>query len=296
MLSVTVIIATTCEFSRKKSIYQAIQSVMQQNGVKIEIIVVVNGNRFNQELFDELKKQKSLHVVYQQKGNVSFARYKGVQIARNHFFCFLDDDDELLKDTLANRCTIMSKDKSIDVLVTNGIMSSTHDVKLVDEHLKKQINASISLSLLEKNWFASPAPLFRKSSVDLALFKIDLKFYELTYLFYKLIEKNYKIVFEDVLSYKVNVGTDASSSKSEEYFINHPKFLLKLMSLDLNADIKKKINNKILDSLNAVSFFYLSHNDISNAFKYHLKCLISGGWKYVFYTRKLIYYFFKNKF
>ena len=84
--NISVIIATTCEAKRRESLRRAIDSVFTQEGVDVELIIVVNGDRFDAQMLKELKSNPNLKVHYLPEANVSAARKFGKSVASKEFF------------------------------------------------------------------------------------------------------------------------------------------------------------------------------------------------------------------
>ncbi len=289
MKSVTTIIPTTCEKSRSELILRAINSVLDQEGVKLEVIIVVNGKKYDTALLDSIKNNHQLKVIYIPKGNVSFARSEGIKYVTSDYFGFLDDDDEYLQHSLSTRANEMEREPGIDVIVTNGYIHEDADTLLVDNHIENKIKQDLALSFFERNWFASPASLFRKNTVAESIFEFDFKYFEWTYLFFRLITEQKKIKYSDSITYRKYENNSLSISKSLDYRLALPDFLLELYKLPLATNIKDRIRKKYQMSLNLTSNYYLDNNKRKQAIMFHVKCLLNGGWQYLPYTRKLFF-------
>ena len=163
---VSIIIPTTAESARKQSLERAVQNVLTQNAVAVELIVVVNGDRYDSELVEQLANNPQLQLIRLERPRVSHARLVGLKASKGQFFCFLDDDDELLKGALHTRLSYLTQNPSVDCLVTNGYLCNDIATPFVSEALKASINRNLAISMLESNWFASAAPLFRRSTVE----------------------------------------------------------------------------------------------------------------------------------
>mgnify|MGYP000007253688 CR=1 FL=1 len=289
MNSVSIIIATTCQASRSKSLLRAIGSVLGQENVRSEVIVVVNGEGYDHELFDCLNKNNQLKVVYRREANVSLARYEGVGHVTSEYFGFLDDDDEYLHHSLSRRVNEMEGDADIDVIVTNGYVHKGTDKLLVGDILQNKIEQNLVLSFFDVNWFSSSSSLFRRRTVSQRVFEFDFKYFEWTYLFCQLIIEKKNIKYCDAVTYRIHVNNSCSASKSEAYSLAQPEFLLELYQLPLKKEIKVKIKKKYQTSLNVISAYYLDNNKRKEAVRFHVRCLRNGGWGYITYTRKLLF-------
>lgn len=286
---VSIIIPTTCSSQREFSLMQAIESALNQTDINVEVIVVVNGINFDQCLFEKIKVNSGISVYYCSEGNVSKARYYGINNISFDAFGFLDDDDEILPNTLKYSYYLLNENPDTAVVVSNGYFHSSDDKIHVDAGFYKDILDSQENSFLEKNWFTTPAALYKINKIDKSIFDISYKYFELTYIFFKLIEKEYKIVFNDVVSYRYYEDTIMSASKLESYKVAYPEMLKIIMGMNLSEEVKYKLKDKYIVGLNGLSVYYLENNQFKLAVYYHLKCLFSGGLKYFLYTRKVLF-------
>jgi len=288
-VSVSVIIPTICSKTRAVSLTRAIDSVFLSVNLDIQVIVVVNGEKYDLEAIKALEGDSRLTVIMLTEGNVSLARYEGLIKSTGEFFCFLDDDDELLPNGLTLRANFLKNNNAVDVVVTNGFVSNAgEDIPLVLSDKAEQINANKERAFLEQNWFASCAPLFRASSINPEIFKIDLKYFEWTYIFFLLISHNINIYYISALGYKKYEDNQGSVSKSSEYFLAYPDFLLKLYDLDLSLNVKKNVRKKYLTALNALANHELSFGLLRRAWGTHFECITHGGWRFLPFTRHLV--------
>jgi len=285
---VSVIIPTTCEAVRSSQIERAIGSVLDQEHVKVELIVVVNGDRYDEELFKALQRSDQVRVIFEQEGNVSLARFRGLKSASGEFVCFLDDDDEYLPMSLHERTSQMRRHPEIDVLVTNGYNCKSGDVVVVDANLERRIKENLPVSFFYGNWFHSPASTFRRSSVDAALFDIRRKYFEWTFLYFSLLSSGKRIGYSNALTYRYMEDSPLSVSKTDAYRAAYPEFLLDLLQKPLDPELRKGVRRKYQAALNGVSQMHLRGGRIGQAAMSHWKCLANGGWRYVPYTRKIV--------
>ena len=287
--TISVIVPTTCQASRAMLLHRAVESICTQCDVSLEVLIVVNGARYDQKLITALERDVRLRVIRLEEANVSAARYKGVQQATGDFFCFLDDDDEFLPHALSHRANIFRQYDSVDVVVTNGFEHSAGlDTPLVTPGSASEISESPGKSFLRSNWFASPAALFRAKSIDPELFNFTYKYFEWTYLFFLLLSREKRFYYDEAFSYRKYEDNPLSVSKSIEYSMAYPEFLLSLAELHLEPSINRAIREKYLTALNSRSVLEMQQGSWGRAWRSHMKCLLSGGWRYLPYTRKLV--------
>ena len=286
---VSIIVPTICEMIRRELLERAIESVLSQKGVTLELIVVVNGNRFDTSLLSRLQHDTKIRVIQLSDGNVSHARLSGIRAARGEFFCFLDDDDEFLEDALRTRVERMHLMSDADVVVTNGFILESDERPLVTDALAQKIRENLPLSFQETNWFSSPASTFRKSRIEAPFFDFPFKHFEWTFLFYKLISTGKNIDYLHALTYRKFESNPLSISKTDAYLLSYPDILLDILALPLSDPLRAGLKRKLPASLNAVSQLHLRQNRIRQAWLTHLKCLAHGGWRFLPYTRALVF-------
>jgi glycosyltransferase involved in cell wall biosynthesis len=288
--TVSVIIPTMCEASRSVLIHRAIESVLTQSGVIVEILIIINGNRYDQQLAATLKTNSRLNLIWLDVANVSTARYKGVCHAQGEYFCFLDDDDEFLPGALQGRVSLFTGHNDVDIVVTNGFEHrSGIDSPLVTLDSSNEIMKDLGGSFLRTNWFSSPAALFKSKTIDSELFNFNYKYFEWTYLFFLLLSKDKRFHYDEMLSFRKYEDNPLSVSKSLEYATDYPVFLQSLKMMPLDPIIKSKINDKYVTALNTRSNFELNQGLLLRAWISHFRCLANGGWQYLPYTRHLIF-------
>jgi glycosyltransferase involved in cell wall biosynthesis len=286
MIRVSVIVPTTCEAGRASSLRRAIDSVRAQQGVCLELIVVVNGRRFEPSLLEALRHDSSLRVHYVETPSPSVACRTGRALASGEFFAFLDDDDEYLPEALAVRAKAMESEPSVDVVVTNGY--SGRDGNL---HLTRtaKIASDPMTAMLEQNWLASCGGMFRSSSCGDVLFADLPNYLEWTLLAFRLLLAGKRVKFIDRPTYRIN-DTPSSASKSREYDLAAVDVLGELLSLDVPATIRRRLRHQLLAARHHLSVKRLEEGDRRAAWRLHLQSLAGlPGLRYLSYTRRLLF-------
>jgi glycosyltransferase involved in cell wall biosynthesis len=105
MIDVSVIIPT---FRREAQLLEAIDSVVRQNGVSLEIIVVDDSAEGSaRQAVATVTDPRVRYVLGKAPSNglPALPRNEGAKLAHGRYFYFLDDDDMIMPDTLA----VMSK-------------------------------------------------------------------------------------------------------------------------------------------------------------------------------------------
>ena len=109
---VSVIIPT---YNRKESVKEAVQSVLDQDYPKIEIVVIDDGSTDGPG--EELVKVfgSAINYYVQENAGESRARNRGVLEAQGELVCFLDSDDILVPGSISARVNCFMRDKNCRV-------------------------------------------------------------------------------------------------------------------------------------------------------------------------------------
>ena len=117
MARVSVIVPT---YNRADLIPYAINSVLGQTMSDWELIVVDDGSTDDTAVVVKRYRDDRVRYIRQENAGVSAARNRGVANARGEYLCFLDSDDELLPQKLAQQASYLDAHPSI------GLVASGH--------------------------------------------------------------------------------------------------------------------------------------------------------------------------
>jgi len=282
--AVTVILPTLGEARRRSSLVRAIESVSRQ-GCSIPL-VVINGNRYDPSLADELRRRSDIRLLFQERANLAGAIQTGRQAVDTEYFAFLDDDDEYLPQAFARRLQVMSQRRDVDVAISNGLreQAGEHEVVIAD---LKQVAADPMAGMLRSNWLASCAGLYRSSSFGEALFALP-DYFEWTYLAFSLCLERKQLEFFDESVFIVH-DTAGSQSKSEHCRVAHADVLERLLALDLPTRIRRGVREKYGSALHTLADHCRMRGKYRDAWLYHLRSLVQPkGMRYALFTRKLL--------
>jgi len=285
--AISVILPTTAVATRLYGLNRAIESVLSQQSVKVNLIVVANGPQCDDETLCGLEKRSDLRLIYAEEGSYPAALRLGRDQVDAPFFAELDDDDELLPMALATRLDHIERDPSIDVVITNGILRrrgrDSVGIRDIDS-----CRADPLRRLMDDMWLVPCAALYRTETVTPDFFETIPPAMEWTYVGTLLTLKK-KIAFVDVPTFVYNRDTSDSLSRSKRYLLSTPEAIRRLMELELPADIREIVREKHVHSLHAASEVERMDGNVSAAWKWHLRTLTHRyGWRYLAYTRHLV--------
>lgn len=285
--TVSVIIASAGKENRAESILKAIDSIEKQENLDLKIIVVFNGPNVSPDLTAVLEKNENVILEYQEEPSLPNAIHYGRSCVDTEYFCFLDDDDLYIPDTLHLRCQILDDNQDIDVVASNGLVDNGSSKSLLFSSILP-LDETPMEELFKQNWLASCGGLFRTKTVDGRYFKRAVKYFEWTMTAF-LLALDRRIAYLDDPTFIIN-NTEGSLSASPEYLESNPRFLKLLLSYPVPENIKKIIKQRRTASFHNISETYLRQKKYGKAWTYHLKSLCSSqGLKYLSYTRHLFH-------
>ena len=284
--STTVIIPTTATAGRRASLLNAIHSAGEQSGASTKILVVVNGQRFDPVLFAALRSRQDIKVAALAVADLPGALFAGRQLVDTDFFCFLDDDDEILPNGLAVRLQALTERPEVAFVATNGYYRS-NGTEQVNIRNTDMVSAEPLLAMTDTCWLASCGGLYRTSMVDVRAFADLPHFLEWTYLGLKLASTR-RMFFLDEPTFRVHDSEDSLSS-SVEYRVGSVTALEAALELPLPRQVTHRLRVRLSAAHHVLAGDYLSGNKLRLAWAHHLASLAQpGGVKYLLFSRRLI--------
>lgn len=167
---VSVIIPT---YNREKSIFRAIESVLEQNYTNIEVLVC---DDFSSDRTYEVVKSimkihgnvKWLQRIDKGKG-ANWARNNGIENAKGEYIAFLDSDDEFIKDSISNRIKIFKEHPEIDMVYgdvdVNNIIHRYDMIQKYDQnkYLMEELSLCCFITIMVKSQVFETVPLLNNN-------------------------------------------------------------------------------------------------------------------------------------
>lgn len=285
--STSVIIGTLAQTSRKNSLKRAIESIRLSSVCPVQIIVVVNGDRFDPEICDWLKTQSDVLFSYIEEPSLPLALLKGRQLVETEFFSFLDDDDEYLPGATDHRLACLRANPETDLLVCNGYRSCGELNMLVYDNLAK-VSADPLYALLNKSWLASCGGLFRTHSIKCDFFYDGMAYLEWTWLSFRIISAGHRVQVLDDPTFIIH-DTPNSASKSEKYLQAHISLNKRMLDANPRPDLIPIIRRRLANAWHSMSDYQRTSGNIKDSWLNHLQSLSHpSGWRYWSYTARLL--------
>lgn len=288
-IKVSVIIPTMASHQRALLLKRSIESIRHSSRFPISIIVVVNGNQYDEDLCEWLKSQSDIDFQYLETPSSPQAILRGRELIKSEFFSMLDDDDEYLEGSTDEKLKQMESNSHTDVVVTNGYRNSNGIDSILFPNFPSVFTHPLRC-LMDFGWLNSCNALYRTATVDSEYFRDSHPYAEWTWLAFKLTMDEKRIDVLDKPTFRYN-DTFGSISKSENYCKAYlPLFERMLASMpppSIATLIRRNRGAAWHDASNAA----LRAGNRIEALKYHWRSLMApSGGKYLGYSRHFFFY------
>lgn len=282
MAAVSIIIPTAGFSSRRTSLVRAIDAVIGQEQVDAEPIVVLNGSRCDQDLFDELQRRNDIRLFRLERPGLPGAINFGRRQVQTPFFGFLDDDDLYRPWAIRERLDALRRSPTADVVVSWGEREGVPaagkrvpdaDVWNPDDPLD---------ALLGGCWLASCSGLFRTSTVTAEFFDPELKHLEWTSVAIRLALSRSVQFLESERPHFLIADSPGSLSKSSSYLLGMEDALDRLLSLPLPPKMRRGLRRKTIAVRHSMAEHFRNEGDLANAWRHHIRTFsCPDGFRYL---------------
>ncbi len=294
-MSVTldVIVRTRADAPRSKLLFRALDSIQDQNGIKARPIVVVNGQKFDASTLSVLEDRLGILLHRVEHASAGLALVAGRRLVTAPFFAYLDDDDELIADSLLRPLRWLESHPGCDALISNGHFvkdgGALSELIHITDHLRV---GSPALSLMEDSWLQPGAFIFRTETIPLSMMDSGWSHMEWTHLAFELCAEHKRLHFMDIktVRYYDTTGSLSKRRQHQEAALD----LLRLVSHDarLDYEARRQAHRKYLRTLHTLAMAYWDRGQYMRAWRCHLGSLrLPYTFKYLLFSRKLIWPF-----
>jgi hypothetical protein len=250
------------------------------------IIVVANGPRVSSSMLDWLENRADVHVIRLRSGSHPLARRVGAEFANCEFLAFLDDDDELMPNTLAPKITYFRQHPEIDVLVTDGLRVSDSKVSKIFPPPEARY-ADFVETMIFTGWGACSLTV-RTRNIDLSAFDAEMRHMEWTLTALEL-ARRYRIGFLDEPTYRYYETTPNSLSKSVEHNLAAPRGWRRLTISYAGTPYEALVRRRYGTMCHYASWGCAREGNMRAAWRFHAESMCSpGGVAFIPFSAKLI--------
>lgn len=285
--SVTVIIPTLGRAERADDLDRAIRSVQDQRGVRVRVVVVLNGGHRCPRVERRLREDPNVHLVSLADGDLPGALRAGRNDVDTDYFAALDDDDLLLPGALRRRVCELEAHPECDVVVTNGYLrAGRRDIVLVETG--RAVNDHPLEAFLAGNWLLPGSWLCRTSAESSGLFDGMPRFLECTYLALRFATAmRMRWVDEPTVVYRID--SPMAESRSRAYAEGQADALRQILALELPPFVRRELRRRISGACHGASERARAEGAVRDAWRWHLRSILApGGWRYLPYSRHLL--------
>jgi glycosyltransferase involved in cell wall biosynthesis len=117
----------TISFNQAQFLERTIRSVLAQDGVDLEYIVVDPGSTDGSRDIIERYRDRLAHVVFEKDGGPADGLNKGFALATGDWFAYINSDDYYLPGGLAAAAAAVRRHREAGALVGNGVIVDVDD-------------------------------------------------------------------------------------------------------------------------------------------------------------------------
>ena len=283
--AVSIIMPTLATADRADSLRRALRSVREQEGVRAEPIVVVNGSAADHRLLVGLRRDPTLRLIELEEAGVRPALMAGRRAVTTPWFGALDDDDLLLPGALAKRVETLAADPALVTVVTNGYKRTRHGQEEAFAR-PDRIRSDPLDALLEGNWLLPGSWLCRTDSVPAELFAEMPNYLECTYLAIRFTLRGGLAILDTPTVVWNALG---GISRSAPYLLGQPAALEQILALELPEPFRRGLEQHLTAAHHTVAEAHRVEGRPRAAWRAHLRSLgRPGGWRYFLATRHLV--------
>lgn len=281
---ISVIIRTKGDAERAALLPRAVNSVLTQQDVSVELIVVLNGTQYDADLLAWLRNDERIRCAVLDGPSLAKASETGRALLTSDYFTFLDDDDEFLPGSLAMRVRYLNENPQIDCVVTNAEYTSQGRIRPIIDDVEKCSRDLVGALLAGQNWMASCAGTFRASTVTDEYFERFPTGCEWTLLAFRVASTLNVSLLSDVTC-RLYATRGSESAGGEKYMRGAVDAMLEIARWNRDPKRVPSINRAIAKKCHDLSSFYRLNGDFRQAWALHWSSVANGyGLKYLPYS------------
>lgn len=282
------VIASLCNDARSGLLRRACNSIRAMAGdLPYSIMVVANGSFVSPRVLEWLAERPDVRLIQLRSGSHPLARRLGAEMAESEFVGFLDDDDELMPDTLARKLAYFGEHSDVTVLVTDGLRIKGSSVTRIFPPAEER-SADLVETMMRASWGAGALTL-RTRGVDLTAFDAEFRHMEWTLTALEL-ARHHGIGYLDEPTYRYYEDTPNSLSKLAEHNLAGPEVWRRLSKTYAGTRYEQLVRRRYGTVCHNTSWECSRRGNIRDAWRLHAVSLQSpGGLAFLMFSAKLVF-------
>jgi glycosyltransferase involved in cell wall biosynthesis len=284
---ITIVIASLCNDARSGLLRRACDSIQAMaGGLDYSIMIVANGSSVSPRVLEWLRERPDVRLIQLHSGSHPLARRVGAEMARSELLGFIDDDDELMPDTLARKLAYFHEHPEVDVLVTDGLRINGSSVTRIFPPPGER-SVDLVETMMRASWGAGALTL-RTGRVDLAAFDAECRHMEWTLTTLQL-ARHHGIGYLDEPTYRYYEDTPNSLSKLANHNLAGPEVWRRLSKTYAGTRYEQLVRRRYGTVCHAVSWECSRRGNMRDAWRLHAESLrCPGGLAFTPLTAKLV--------
>jgi len=291
-----------------KYIAETLESVIQQDYPKLEVLVVDDGSTdHTREVVANLKSDRVKYVYQQNSGGPSGPRNTGIQHAQGKYVAFLDSDDIMLPGKIRRAVNLLDCEPHLGLVFANFVkfdeVNGQYAGAFLDtyEYFKKAPKRSIGESryviqamaaydaLIVENYIGTSGVVAPKAVLaDIGPFDLRLRGPE-DYDLWLRIAYTYDIGFIDMIGHRYRVRPDGITGLGDAKLVPHSiQVMQKQLNRPLPSATLRNVRRKLAMQFFALGYCHQMAEEMSAARKHYLRSLKEANywlsWKGLFMT------------
>jgi glycosyltransferase involved in cell wall biosynthesis len=291
----TVVIASLCDDARSELLKRACESVRTMaGGCDYSIVVVANGPRVSSSVLEWLATRPDTRVIRLRSGSHPLARRVGAEMADSEFLAFLDDDDELMPNTLERKIAQFRQHPEIDVLVTDGLRVNGSTATKIFPPPEARC-ADLVETMMRTGWGACALTL-RTRNIELSAFDAEFRHMEWTLTAFEL-ARHHRFGFLDEPTYRYYEDTPDSLSKRAAHNVAAAEVWRRLSKGYAGTSYDAAVRRRYGRECHNASQEYVRQGRMRDAWRLHAESLqCPGGVVFAPFSAKLLFASFRRLF
>jgi glycosyltransferase involved in cell wall biosynthesis len=250
------------------------------------IVVVANGSNVSPNVLAWLATRSDVRVIRLTSGSHPLARRVGAETADSEFLAFLDDDDELIADTLGARIAEFRRHPEVDVLITDGLRINGSSVTRIFPPPPAR-HPDLIRTMMQAGWGAGALTL-RLRNIDLAAFDPSFRHLEWTLTVLDLASR-YRFAYLDLPTYRYYENTPNSLSKMRDHNLAAPEVWRRLSRSYAGTSYESTVRRRYGVECHGGAYEYARRGLMRDAWRLHAESLMTpGGLAFLWFSAWLL--------